>query len=122
MGFGWSETKARSRTPRKQGSAPNEPARPVNPASYLSRAAQVKHAVSADGFACMEFRVRKLKSAEGSGGRPDELTIHVLQNNQSFVTEVRVQGYQKIMEIVHATIHKDKDSNSSNRIKILFAF
>ena len=81
----------------------------MNAASYLSRAAQVKHAVSADGFACMEFRVRKLKSEGGS--RPDELTIHVLQNNQSFVTEVRVQGYQKIMEIVHATIHKDKDTN-----------
>ena len=81
---------------------------------------QVKHAVTADGFACIEFRVRKLKS-EG-GGRPDELTIQVLQNNQSFVTEVRVQGMQKILEVVNATIHKGADIYTSNKVNILFAF
>ena len=75
MGFGWTETKARPRTPRKSGAGQmNEPARPKT--SYLSRAAQVKHAVTPDGFACMEFRVRKLK-AEG-GGKPEEFTIQVL--------------------------------------------
>ena len=117
MGFGWSETKVRSRTPRKNAQT-NEPARQTT--SYLSRMSQVKHAVTADGFACIEFRVRKLKS-EG-GGRPDELTIQVLQNNQSFVTEVRVQGIQKILEVVNATIHKSADIYTSNKVKILFAF
>ena len=86
MGFGWTETKVRTRTPRGQVQA-NEANRPA-PTSYLSRASQVKHALTPDGFACMEFRVRKIK-AEGSG-KPDEFTIQVLQNNQSFVTEVRV--------------------------------
>ena len=73
MGFGWTETKVRSRTPRGQAQS-NEPARPVT--SYLSRASQVKHALTPDGFACMEFRVRKIK-AEGSG-KPEEFTIQVL--------------------------------------------
>ena len=82
MGFGWSETKARPRTPnRKLPQVVNEasptPSKPQLP--YMSKAASVKHGVTPNGFACMEFRVRKIK-AEG-GGKPEEFTIQVLQNN-----------------------------------------
>ena len=72
--------------------------------------------MTADGFACLEFRVLKWRPDETR--RPEKLTIHVLQNNQSFVTEIRVQGEQRIYEIIHATIHKGSEAN---RIKILFA-
>ena len=73
MGYGWTETKARPRTPR-QPAVTYEPIRPQT--SYLSRAAHVKHAVTVDGFACLEFRVRKLK-ADGTG-KPEEFIIQVL--------------------------------------------
>jgi len=78
MGFGWSDTKARPRTPsRKLPQVTEAPSRPQT--SYLSRSALVKHGVTPDGLACMEFKVRKIK-AEG-GSKPDEFMIQVLQNN-----------------------------------------
>ena len=78
MGFGWSETKVRPRTPRDRVSAVADPNKPK--ISYMERAAMVKHAQTPEGFACLEFRVRKLR-AESASGKPEELTIHVLQNN-----------------------------------------
>jgi len=60
------------------------------------------HARTIDGFACLEFRVRKWRSDGAS--KPKEHTIHVLQNNQSFVTEVRIEGELRIFEICNAVI------------------
>ena len=56
---------------------------------------------------------------ESNTARPDELSIQVLQNNQSFVTEVRVLGQDKIYEIVNATVMQ---RGEGNRIKIVFAY
>ena len=69
----------------------------------MDRASQVKHGVTQDGFACLEFRVKKWR-VYGSG-RPEEHLFYVHQNNQSFVTEVRIEGDQKIYEIVIAAVH-----------------
>ena len=50
-----------------------------------------RHAITQDGLACLEFNVRKWRD-ESANGRPEELKIQVSQNNESFVTEVRIWG------------------------------
>ena len=80
-------------------------------------ASLVKHSMTQDGYASLEFRVRKWKG-DGSG-RPEELLIYVMQNNQSLVTEVRILGDQRIYEICHATILPNQRDNTF--IKVLFA-
>ena len=58
--------------------------------AYLLKASLVKHALTREGLACVEFRARKWR--EDGTGRGQELTIQVMQNNVNFVTEIRVLG------------------------------
>ena len=79
--------------------------------SYMLKASLVKHALTREGLACIEFRVRKWR--EDGSGRGSEHVIHVMQNNHNFVTEIRVVGDTRNYEICHVSIM------TFNRIKVM---
>lgn len=78
----------------------------------------MKHSKTKEGHACMEFKVRKWRADET--GRPQEiLTMQVLQNNNTFITEVRIEGHQMVYEICGTSILQPSEKN---KIKINFAY
>lgn len=118
----WPEQRLRAQSAGRLGrSQPriNDDSQPLlnvqNQLAYLKKASLVKHAITRDGFACLEFRV--LKWREDMNGRPSEQTIHVLQNNLSFVTEVRSLSEDRIFEICHASIVPNGDGKC---IKVIY--
>ena len=73
----------------------------------------MRHALTREGLACVEFRVRKWR--EDGTGRSNEHTIQVMQNNMNFVTEIRVLGSidQRAYEVCHVSMM------TYNRIKVM---
>ena len=115
IGLLWPEAKSRL---QQQNQATNFDTHQNSQLPYMVRASLAKHAVTQDGYACLEFRVRKWRS-DGTG-KLEEHLIHITQNNHSLVTEVRILGDNRIYEIVHATIAQR--GGDCTFIKILFAF
>ena len=115
LGLIWPDQRKRAssagRALQSQRSLPADFSRDKDRVPYMLKASIVKHALTREGLACIEFRVRKWR--EDASGRGTEHLIHVFQNNHNFVTEVRIVGDVRNYEICHVS------TMTHNRIKVM---